>query len=66
MRHFKHSALATDGLMKNRWHLALQKCFVLSKKYQRGGAALSTYMVPKFVLLKQPIHLHLEDTMTDD
>ena len=66
MGHFKHSALATDSLMKKQKTLGFTKILhVVQEVYRPGGTALSTYMLQRLVLLKQPIRLYLEDTMTE-
>ena len=62
--HFKHSALATDGLMKKQKALGFKKMLrVIQEVPTRWNSTF--YMLQRLVLLKQPIHLYLEDTMTE-
>ena len=59
--HFKHSALATVSLMKK------QKTLGFTKMLQEVLTSWNStfYMLQRLVLLKQPIRLYLEDTMTE-
>ena len=62
--HFKHSALATDGLMKKQKALGFKKMLhVVQEVPTRWNSPF--YMLQRLVLLKQPIHLYLENTMTE-
>ena len=62
--HFKHSALATDGLMKKQKALGFTKILrVIQETPTRWNS--SFYMLQRLVFLKQPIRLYLEDTMDE-
>ena len=62
--HFKHSALATDGLMRKQKSLGFRKILrVIQETPTRWNS--SFYMLQRFVLLKQPICWYLEDTMDE-
>lgn len=63
--HFKHSALATDGLIKKQKTLGFKKSLrVVQEVATRWNSTF--YMMQRLVELKQPILLYLEDTMTED
>ena len=62
--HFKHSALATDGLMKKQKALGFKKMLHVAQEVPTRWNS-TFYMLQRLVLLKQPIHLYLEDTMTE-
>ena len=62
--HFKHSALATDSLMKKQKTLGFTKMLrVVQEVPTRWNSTF--YMLQRLVLLKQPIRLYLEDTMSE-
>ena len=62
--HFKHSALASDGLIKKQKTLGFKKSLrVVQEVATRWNSTF--YMMQRLVKLKQPIHLYLEDTMTE-
>ena len=62
--HFKHSALATDGLIRKQKILGFKKslCVVQEVATRWNG---TFYMMQRLVQLKQPIRLYLEDTITE-
>ena len=60
--HFKHSALAIDGLMKKQKALGFKLLRVVQEVPTRWDSTF--YILQRLVLLQQPIHLYLEDTMT--
>ena len=62
--HFKHSALATDKLMRKQKALGFKKMLhVIQETPTRWNSTF--YMLQRLVLLKQPIRLYLEDTMDE-
>ena len=62
--HFKHSALATDKLMRKQKGLGFKKMLhVIQETPTRWNSTF--YMLQRLVLLKQPIRLYLEDTMDE-
>ena len=62
--HFKHSALATDGLIRKQKTLGFKKSLcVVQEVATRWNSTF--YMMQRLVQLKQPIRLYLEDTMTE-
>ena len=61
--HFKHSALASDGLIKKQKTLGFKKSLcVVQEVAKRWNNTF--YMMQRLVQLKQPIHLYLKDTIT--
>jgi len=63
--HFKHSALATNGLNRKQKTLGFKKSLcVVQKVPTRWNSTF--YMMQRLVQLKQPICLYLEDTMSED
>ncbi|XP_065891560.1 zinc finger BED domain-containing protein 4-like [Dysidea avara] len=63
--HFKHSALATNGLIKKQKTLGFKKLLhVVQEVPTRWNSTF--YMMQRLVQLKQPIRLYLEDTMAED
>ena len=62
--HFKHSALATIGLMRKQKALGFKKMLhVIQETATRWNSTV--YMLQRLVLLKQPIRLYLEDVMDE-
>ena len=62
--HFKHFALATDGLIKKKRPLDSRSHFVLYRKWQLDGTVF--YMLQRLMQLEQPIHLYLKDAKTKE
>jgi len=63
--HFKHSALATNGLNRKQKTLGFKKSLrVVQEVPTRWNSTF--YMMQRLVQLKQPIRLYLEDTMSED
>ena len=63
--HFKHSALATNGLIKKQKTLGFKKLLhVVQEVPTRWNSTF--YMMQRLVQLKQPIRLYIEDTMAED
>ena len=58
--HFKHSPLATHGLIKKQQTLGFKKSICVVQEV--GNSTF--HMMQRLVQLKQPIRLYLEDTMT--
>ena len=62
--HFKHSALATNGLDQKQKALGFKPvCHVVQEVATRWNSTFR--MLQRLVLLKQPIHLYLEDNMSE-
>ena len=63
--HFKHSALATKGLIKKQKTLGFKKPLrVVQEVATRWNSTF--YVMQRLVQLKQPIRLYLEDAMTEE
>ena len=62
--HFKHSALATNGLEQKQKALGFTSIrHVIQEVSTRWNSTF--HMVQRLVQLKQPIRLYLEDTLSD-
>jgi len=63
--HFKHSALATNGLNRKQKTLGFKKSLrVVQELPTRWNSTF--YMMQRLVQLKQLIRLYLKDTMSED
>jgi len=63
--HFKHSALATEGILKKQKTLGFKKPLrVVQEVTTRWNSIF--YMMYRLVQLRQPIRLYFEDAMTEE
>ena len=64
MGHFKHSALATNGLEEKQKALGFkQPLHLIQEVATRWNSTF--HMLQRLALLKQPIRLYLEDSMSE-